>query len=105
MVGVRLLLNSEIRRVEKKGVVKLVHFGSDGKDGSVGVDEILVGTGRAPNVEGLDLEAVGVSYDTTRGIEVNDRLQTTNPRIYAAGDVCMQWKFTHAADAAARIVI
>lgn len=36
---------------------------------------------------------------------VNDYLQTTNPRIYAAGDICMNWKFTHAADAAARIVI
>src|SRR5437667_12802 len=60
---------------------------------------------RAPNVEGLGLEAVGVQYDPARGVLVNDRLQTTNPRIYAAGDVCMQHKFTHMADAAARIVI
>jgi pyruvate/2-oxoglutarate dehydrogenase complex dihydrolipoamide dehydrogenase (E3) component len=46
-----------------------------------------------------------VEYDPRRGVNVNDNLQTTNPRIYAAGDCCMAWKFTHAADAAARIVI
>ncbi|TMB48778.1 MAG: FAD-containing oxidoreductase, partial [Deltaproteobacteria bacterium] len=73
--------------------------------GEVAVDEILVGAGRAPNVEGLGLEAVGVQWDPARGVLVNDRLQTTNRRIYAAGDVCMQHKFTHMADAAARIVI
>jgi pyruvate/2-oxoglutarate dehydrogenase complex dihydrolipoamide dehydrogenase (E3) component len=48
---------------------------------------------------------VGVEYDQRQGVKVNDYLQTTNPKIYAAGDICMEWKFTHAADAAARIVI
>ena len=60
--------------------------------------------GRAPNVQGLGLEAVGVEFDKT-GVTVNDRLQTTNPRIYAAGDVCSRYKFTHAADAMAQILI
>ncbi len=46
-----------------------------------------------------------MEYDRRNGIVVNDQLQTTNPRIYAAGDVCMRYKFTHAADAAARLVI
>jgi pyruvate/2-oxoglutarate dehydrogenase complex dihydrolipoamide dehydrogenase (E3) component len=50
------------------------------------------------------LEAVGVEYDKT-GVKVNDRLQTTHPRIYAAGDICSRYKFTHAADAMAQIVI
>ena len=44
-------------------------------------------------------------YDPQRGVQVDDHLRTTNPRIFAAGDVCMDWKFTHAADFAARIVI
>jgi pyruvate/2-oxoglutarate dehydrogenase complex dihydrolipoamide dehydrogenase (E3) component len=69
------------------------------------VDEILVGAGRVPNVEGLGLEAVRVASDDRHGVKVNDYLQTTNPRIYAAGDVCMAAKFTHAADFAARTVI
>ena len=68
------------------------------------VDEILVGVGRTPNVDGLGLETVGVEYDKT-GVKVNDRLQTTIPHIYAAGDVCSRYKFTHAADAMAQIVI
>ena len=58
----------------------------------------------APNVEGLGLEAAGVRYGE-RGIEVNDRLQTSNPRVFAAGDIASRFKFTHAADAMARIVI
>ncbi len=53
----------------------------------------------------LNLEKAEVQYDNRKGVFVNDYLQTTNPKIYAAGDVCMRWKFTHAADAAARIVI
>ena len=72
---------------------------------TVVVDEILVGAGRVPNVDGLNLEAAGVTYDSRKGVVVNDHLQTTNPRIFAAGDICRDWKFTHAADAAARIVI
>ena len=46
-----------------------------------------------------------MEYNHRQGVKVNDYLQTTNPKIYAAGDICMNWKFTHAADAAARIVI
>ncbi len=68
------------------------------------VDDILVGVGRTPNVEKVGLEAAGVHYDKN-GIKVNARLQTSNPNIYAAGDVCSRYKFTHAADAMAQIVI
>jgi pyruvate/2-oxoglutarate dehydrogenase complex dihydrolipoamide dehydrogenase (E3) component len=56
-------------------------------------------------VEGLNLEAVGVRYDRRVGVSVNDRLRTSNRKIYAAGDICSRFKFTHAADAMARIVI
>jgi mercury(II) reductase len=103
--GVHLRLNTSIKRVTLAGGKKLLHLQSSGNGEVITVDQILVGVGRVPNVEGLNLEAVGVAYDRRDGIVVNDRLQTTNPRIYAAGDVCMKYKFTHAADAAARIVI
>jgi pyruvate/2-oxoglutarate dehydrogenase complex dihydrolipoamide dehydrogenase (E3) component len=68
------------------------------------VDEILVAGGRKPNVENLNLDGAGVEFDA-QGVRVNERLQTSNPRIYAAGDVCSRYQFTHAADAMARIVI
>jgi len=75
-----------------------------GKNETLVVDAILVGVGRAPNIEGLGLEAVGV--ETARsGVLVDDQLRTTNKHIYACGDVCMAHKFTHAADFAARTVI
>jgi pyruvate/2-oxoglutarate dehydrogenase complex dihydrolipoamide dehydrogenase (E3) component len=103
--GIRLVLNAQMERVEKTNAGKTIYFKGHGNLESIAVDEILVGAGRAPNVEGLNLEAVGVAFDTTTGVKVNDYLQTTNPKIYAAGDICMDWKFTHSADAAARIVI
>ncbi len=103
--GIMLVLNADIQEVETRDHEKIVHYAENGTVRSVGVNEILVGAGRAPNVEGLDLEAAGVAYDTRAGVIVNDNLQTTNPDIYAAGDICMKHKFTHAADAAARIVI
>jgi len=103
--GIRLILNCKTNRVEKRNGSKVIHIECGGKEDEVAVDEILAGAGRAPNVEGLDLEAVGVKYDKREGIEVNEYLQTTNPRIYAAGDICLKYKFTHTADATARIVI
>lgn len=103
--GIRLVLQAKLQRVERQPDGKRVEFEADGKPDSLVVDEILVGAGRIPNVEGLNLDAVGVQYDPQKGVVINDYLQTTNPKIFAAGDVCMAWKFTHAADAAARIVI
>jgi pyruvate/2-oxoglutarate dehydrogenase complex dihydrolipoamide dehydrogenase (E3) component len=103
--GIRLILDCQVKRVEKKNGKKEILFGCQGSEKVAAVNEILVATGRTPNIEGLNLEAVGVQYDSKAGVKVNDRLQTTNPRIFAAGDVCLKFKFTHSADAAARIVI
>jgi pyruvate/2-oxoglutarate dehydrogenase complex dihydrolipoamide dehydrogenase (E3) component len=103
--GVELVLNAKVARVSKEGTEKVVHAEQEGKTREVRVDEILVGIGRAPNVDGLNLEAAGIAYDPRRGVGVNDRLQTSNPRVYAAGDICFPYKFTHTADALARILI
>ena len=103
--GIRLVLNCQLQGVKSSLDGKVISFAKDGGQESIVVDEILAGAGRQPNVESLNLEAVGVEYDPRRGVKVNDNLQTSNPKIYGAGDICMDWKFTHAADAAARIVI
>jgi pyruvate/2-oxoglutarate dehydrogenase complex dihydrolipoamide dehydrogenase (E3) component len=103
--GVRFMLGAKTERVSVDGAEKVLHLDVNGTREEVRVDAILVGAGRKPNVEGLDLEAAGIAYDARKGVEVNDHLRTTNPRVYAAGDVSMAHKFTHAADFAARIVI
>jgi pyruvate/2-oxoglutarate dehydrogenase complex dihydrolipoamide dehydrogenase (E3) component len=102
--GVILRLGAKLLRVERREGAKRVVFLRDGREEEAAGDEILVAAGRAPNVEGLALENAGVAFGRA-GIEVDDRLRTTNRRIYAAGDVCSAFKFTHAADAMARIVI
>ena len=102
--GVQLLCCAKELKIETRDGSKRLMVDTHGRQYDVPVDEILVGVGRSPNVEGLGLEAVGVEYDKA-GVKVNDRLQTTNPRIYAAGDICSRYKFTHAADAMAAIVI
>lgn len=103
--GIRLVLNCQLQEVSQSPEGKVISFNGNNGQESVVVDEILVGAGRQPNIEKLNLEAVGVEYDPKKGVKVNDNLQTSNPKIYGAGDICMNWKFTHAADAAARIVI
>jgi pyruvate/2-oxoglutarate dehydrogenase complex dihydrolipoamide dehydrogenase (E3) component len=102
--GVVLHLAANTKGARRKGDAKVLVIGCGGKEEGLVVDEILVGVGRAPNVEGLGLEEVGVDYDG-QGVKVDDWLRTTNGRIFAAGDVCMRYKFTHAAAAAARIII
>jgi pyruvate/2-oxoglutarate dehydrogenase complex dihydrolipoamide dehydrogenase (E3) component len=103
--GIRLVLNCRPVRVEPSTSGKTLVFASPAGEERIEVDQILAGAGRAPNVTGLNLEEVGVAYDPKKGVQVDDALRTTNRRIFAAGDVCMEDKHTHGADAAARIVI
>jgi pyruvate/2-oxoglutarate dehydrogenase complex dihydrolipoamide dehydrogenase (E3) component len=104
--GVKMIFECMINRIERRGDERVIHLTCPAKGTrELIVDEILVGAGRAPNVENMGLEAVGVAYDVQKGVEVDDSLRTSNKRIWAVGDVCMQWKFTHAADAAAKIVV
>ena len=103
--GIKVILKTRPTKVTLIPQGKLITYERDGRTESLTVDEILLGVGRAPNVEGLGLEAAGVEYNGKDGVKVDDYLQTTNPRIYAAGDICLQYKFTHTADATARIVI
>lgn len=103
--GVAFVCDCRVNQIKGTEGGKVVQYVCGGHSHELEVDEILVGAGRAPNVEGLNLESVGVSFDSRRGIHVDPFLRTTNPRIFAAGDVCSAYKFTHAADAMAQIVI
>ncbi len=102
--GVEFFLHTQILRAEQRQEKKFLQVAQAGRQHEISCDAILVATGRTPNIENLGLEIADVN-SSPKGIEVNDRLRTTNPRIYAAGDVCSKYKFTHAADAMARHVI
>jgi pyruvate/2-oxoglutarate dehydrogenase complex dihydrolipoamide dehydrogenase (E3) component len=102
--GVDLRLGVKIIQVTQHNSQTTIQIEQSGSRQNIVVDRVLLGVGRSPNSEGLDLEAAGVTCDRS-GVKVNDRLQTSNPNIYAAGDICSPYKFTHAADAQARILI
>lgn len=102
--GVNLVLKAKVARVDHVKDHKNTVIQEAGQERIIEGDEILVAAGRLANIEGLNLEAAGVSAHR-RGITVNDRLQTTNSKIYAAGDICSPCQFTHSADAMAKIVI
>lgn len=103
--GVELCLNAKIVGVTKRESDKAISVEQDGNTLELVVDEILVGIGRAPNVEGLGLEAGGIAFDPKQGVKVDEMLRTSNSRVFAAGDICFPYKFTHTADALARILI
>ncbi|MEM7010229.1 MAG: FAD-containing oxidoreductase [Verrucomicrobiota bacterium] len=105
--GVNFILKSSYKRVESSGPGNpiTVFFEQDGAEHSIEFDALLVAAGRKPNVNGLGLEAIGVEYDQRMGIKVDDNLRTTNPKIFAVGDVASKYQFTHMADFMARVVI
>lgn len=90
--GIRILNQTRAEKVEVIEGKKCLTAGEQ----KIIVDEILVSSGRAPNVESLNLAAAGVEFDK-KGIKVNEKLQTTNSRIYACGDVIGGYQFTHVA--------
>ncbi|MCW6037698.1 mercuric reductase [Spirulina subsalsa FACHB-351] len=90
--GIRILKQTRAERVEVVDGKKYLWTGQD----KIIADEILVSAGRQPNVESLNLEAAGVVYDA-KGVKVDESLRTTNPRIYACGDVIGGYQFTHVA--------
>ncbi|MEO6974173.1 MAG: mercuric reductase [Rhodoferax sp.] len=103
--GIEVRLNTNAVAVRVENGQKLVDLVSDDYKNTIAVDGILTGIGHLPNVQGLNLEAAGVNYDAADGIRIDDFMCTANPRIYAAGDVCLKHQYTQTARAAARIVV
>jgi pyruvate/2-oxoglutarate dehydrogenase complex dihydrolipoamide dehydrogenase (E3) component len=102
--GVQLLCCGKELRISNASEGIRMQVESHGNGYDLVVDQLLTAAGRAPNVEGLGLETAGVQFDR-KGVKVNERLQTTHPRIFACGDICSPYQFTHAADFMARMVI
>jgi pyruvate/2-oxoglutarate dehydrogenase complex dihydrolipoamide dehydrogenase (E3) component len=98
--GIRVLTGSLVTQVRRIDDKIWVQAGNQ----AIEADKILLATGQQPNVEGLNLEGVGVKY-TQQGLELNQKLQTTNRHIYACGDVAGGYQFAHIAQYEASIVL
>jgi pyruvate/2-oxoglutarate dehydrogenase complex dihydrolipoamide dehydrogenase (E3) component len=102
--GATVLSGAEARRVSRSAGAMRIEIEIGKSEGcTLDADAILVAAGRVPNTEGLGLEAAGVAHGKN-GITVNEHLQTSQPHIYAAGDVVGGYRFTHVADAHARVI-
>ncbi len=103
--GVEIFENCRVLAAEGAENKRVLKLESVAGYREIAFDEMLIAAGRLPSVEGLGLEAAGVDFDPRTGVRVDDHLRTSNRRIFAAGDVCSGYKFTHVADAMARIVV
>lgn len=103
--GVEIHLNTDVVAVRKQDDAKIATLLSAGQESFCVVDELIVGVGRAPNVENIGLEQGGIEYAAGAGVTVDDWLRTSNERVFAIGDVCMSRKYTHAAEAAAQLAV
>lgn len=103
--GVELALGARLIRVEATPSGKRLALDELAGRRSIEADAILIATGRAPNSAGLGLNAAGIEVDARGAIRIDERLRTTNRRVYAAGDAVGDRQLTHLADAHARIVL
>lgn len=99
--GIRVLTSSNAGQVYREGDRRVL-VSDDGQQ--VEAEQILVAVGRRPNVDNLGLEAAGVDF-TRKGISVDRRMRTSQKHIFACGDVCGPYPFTHMAEYQAGIII
>ncbi len=103
--GVQVTCGSEVTAVRLEGEDKVLTVERDGAREELRVDQILLAAGRQSAVEGLGLDAAGVKCDAKSGVTVDNCMRTSNRRVYAVGDACFPYHFTHASDATARLAI
>jgi pyruvate/2-oxoglutarate dehydrogenase complex dihydrolipoamide dehydrogenase (E3) component len=102
--GVSVITNADVKSVRHDSEVKMSIECRGVPALEISSSALLIAPGRQPNIEDLGLEAAGVRSNE-RGVIVNEYLQTSQPHIYAAGDIAGPFLFTHMADAQARVVV
>jgi pyruvate/2-oxoglutarate dehydrogenase complex dihydrolipoamide dehydrogenase (E3) component len=103
--GVETRLNTAVLTARSADGSRVLDVANNELRFPIAVDEVLLSIGRVPNVEDLELDAAGIACDAAVGVRTDDFLQTTNPDVYAAGDVCMRHQFTNVAEATARMAV
>jgi pyruvate/2-oxoglutarate dehydrogenase complex dihydrolipoamide dehydrogenase (E3) component len=103
--GVEIRLNTRVVGARAAGARVVLETENYKTRDTIAADRVLVSVGRVPNVAGLNLEAAGIAFDGLNGVAVDDFLRTSNPNVYAAGDVCMDHKYTHVAESTGRMAV
>ncbi|MDE2166316.1 MAG: mercury(II) reductase [Alphaproteobacteria bacterium] len=101
--GITLKCGLAYRRIEKTDLGVSLVVTREGRNETLAAERLLLATGRAPNVEDLGLEAAGVFQEPNGAIKVDDRMRTTRPSIYAAGDVTGRDQFVYMAAYGAKL--
>ena len=102
---IEFMLGAEVLRVEgRAGEGVRLRVRTTGGEGTIATSDILVATGRTPNTAGIGLEEVGVKLDARGYIQVNDRLETTAPQVWAVGECAGSPQFTHVSEDDFRII-
>lgn len=103
--GIEVHLNTTAVSARQTAQGKEVALSTGGDPFAITVDEVMIGVGRMPRIADLDLDVAGIAADPETGIRVDDFMRTTNRRVFAAGDVCGKYMFTHVAEAGARLAV
>lgn len=103
--GVRIFLNTRVIGARAEGAATVLETKNYRTRRRVSADQVLLSVGREANSGSLQLPAAGISCGTDKAIVVDEYLRTTNPRVYAAGDVCMPHKYTHVAQSTGEIAV
>ncbi|MDA3913753.1 mercuric reductase [Oleiagrimonas sp.] len=103
--GIEVRLNTTVEAVRRQdGEIRADLVSADYRN-TIAIDAILIGAGHAPQLDGLNLAAAGIGMNTRGGVEVDDFLRTENRQVYAAGDACLEHKYTNSARASAQIAV
>ncbi|MEO5565977.1 MAG: mercuric reductase [Luteimonas sp.] len=103
--GIEVRLNTDVTALRRVGGEIHADLRSDDYVSAIVTDAVVVGTGRIPRIDDLGLDAAGIHHDPDRGVHVDDYLCTANPRVYAAGDACMEYRFVSVAATTGRMAV
>ncbi|MTT33060.1 mercury(II) reductase [Terrilactibacillus sp. BCM23-1] len=95
--GIHFITGIKFKRIEQDGQIKKVHIKTEGKEQVIEAEQLLVATGRKPNTANLNLYSANVKVGTRGEVLIDEFSRTTNPRIYAAGDVTLGPQFVYVA--------
>ncbi|HLY01338.1 MAG TPA: dihydrolipoyl dehydrogenase [Candidatus Cybelea sp.] len=95
--GIEVVKHATLTEVLRRGAEKIVRYTRDGSDSEAAGEEIFYALGRVPNVAGLGLEAAGIEYHAAAGIAVDATMRTSNPSVFAVGDVTGEYMLVHVA--------